>query len=73
MLSCMTPTKQERELAIRATKALDLPYAGVDIIDSVRGPLILEVNPSPGFGISQITGVNVEREILNYIVGADHD
>jgi RimK family alpha-L-glutamate ligase len=67
------PTQQERELAIHATKALDLSYAGVDIIDSVRGPLVLEVNPSPGFGISQITGVNVEREILTYMLGVTHD
>lgn len=58
------PTSQEIELAVRATKAFNLTYGGVDIIDSPNGPLVLEVNPSPGFAISKITGIDVAREVV---------
>ena len=67
------PTAKEIELAIRATDAFGLPYGGVDIIDSAHGPLVLEVNPSPGFGISEITGVDVAYEILKHILGVKND
>jgi ribosomal protein S6--L-glutamate ligase len=53
-------TAEERTLAIRATKALGLRVAGVDVIRSRRGPLILEVNSSPGLeGIEEATGKDV--------------
>ncbi len=54
-----TPTASETQLALEATMALGLDFAGVDIIDSAKGPLVLEVNPSPGFAISKVTGVDV--------------
>ena len=63
------PTDQERDVAVSALKALGLQYAGVDIIDSKRGPLLLEVNPSPGFGISKVTGVAVADILLTYMTG----
>lgn len=62
------PTETEISLAINATAALKLPYAGVDIIDSVNGPLVLEVNPSPGFAISSMTGTDVAREVMRCVV-----
>lgn len=53
-------TTEERTLAIRATKSLGLRVAGVDLIRSRRGPLILEVNSSPGLeGIEEATGKDV--------------
>jgi ribosomal protein S6--L-glutamate ligase len=53
-------TAEERTLAIRATKALGLRVAGVDVIRSRRGPVILEVNSSPGLeGIVEATGKDV--------------
>lgn len=58
------PTAEEVELAIKAIKAFNLQYAGVDIIDSPKGPLVLEVNPSPGFAISKITGTDVAQEVI---------
>jgi ribosomal protein S6--L-glutamate ligase len=43
-------------------------YFGVDIISSKRGPLVLEVNSSPGLeGIEKSTGVNIAKEIMLYI------
>lgn len=63
------PTPLEVDVAIRSIKAFELNYGGVDIIDSNRGPLVLEVNPSPGFGISQITGVDVAKELIKYMMG----
>lgn len=60
-------TSEERKLAIKAAKILNLPVAGVDIIRSNKGPLLLEVNSSPGLeGIENATGQNV----ANYIIEA---
>lgn len=58
----------ERRLAISAAKALHLPVAGVDIIQSERGPLIMEVNACPNIeGIEKATGVNVAGLIIEYL------
>ena len=46
--SVIKPTPQERALAVKAAKVLGLAFAGVDIIRSDAGPLLLEVNSSPG-------------------------
>jgi len=61
-------TKAEKAAALRAAKALGLDIAGVDMLQSERGPLILEVNSSPGLeGIEQATGVNIAGEIVKFI------
>lgn len=60
-------TDEEKKIAVRAAKAMGLHIAGVDLMRSSRGPLILEVNASPGFGIERITGRNVARPIIEYI------
>ena len=60
-------TDEERKVAIRAAHAMGLRIAGVDIMRSERGPLVLEVNASPGFGIERITGRNVAGKIVEYI------
>lgn len=60
-------TEEERKMAIRAAKAMGLNVAGVDMMRSDRGPLILEVNASPGFGIEKVTGRNVAASIIEYI------
>ncbi len=60
------PSVQTQDLAVHATQILGLQYAGVDIIESVRGPLILEVNPSPGLeGIEKVTGLNLAHKIVD--------
>jgi len=58
----------ELELAINAAKALKLPVCGVDMLQSSRGPLLLEVNSTPGLeGIEGATGKNIARNIINFI------
>lgn len=60
-------TDEEKKLAISAAKAMGLHVAGVDLMRSSRGPLVLEVNASPGFGIEKITGRNVAAKIIEYV------
>lgn len=60
-------TEEERKMAIKAAKAMGLNIAGVDMMRSDRGPLILEVNASPGFGIESVTGRDVATPIIEYI------
>ncbi|MBC7746535.1 30S ribosomal protein S6--L-glutamate ligase [Pedobacter sp.] len=60
-------TDQEKKVAIKAAKAMGLNIAGVDMMRSARGPLILEVNASPGFGIEKITGRDVAGPIIEYV------
>lgn len=62
----ITPT--ERKMAIQAAKILGLHVAGVDIVRSGRGPLILEVNASPGLkGIESASGKDIASLIIQYI------
>jgi len=59
---------EEKEAAIQATKAMELGVAGVDMLQSKRGPLIIEVNASPGLeGIEKTTKINIAEEIIKYI------
>ncbi len=61
-------TTEERKLAIKAAKILDLPVAGVDIIRSNKGPLLLEVNSSPGLeGIESATGLDIANIMIEAI------
>ncbi|TAF96069.1 MAG: 30S ribosomal protein S6--L-glutamate ligase [Cytophagia bacterium] len=61
-------TPEEEKAAILAAKALGVKVAGVDLIQSKRGPMIMEVNSSPGLrGIEQATGINIADLIVAYI------
>jgi ribosomal protein S6--L-glutamate ligase len=60
-------TDEERKTAQKAAKAMGLSICGVDMMRSARGPLVLEVNSSPGFAIETVTGRNVASKILDYI------
>ena len=56
------------EAACRAARVLGLHIAGVDLLEAKDGPLVLEVNSSPGLeGIEKASGVNVAGEIINYV------
>lgn len=58
-------TREERRLAVKAAKIFNLPIAGVDIIRSNKGPLVLEVNSSPGLeGIENATGIDIANKII---------
>ena len=60
-------TDDEKKMAVRAAKAMGLHIAGVDLMRSDRGPLVLEVNASPGFGIEKITKRDVASKIIEYV------
>ena len=61
-------TDEEEKTALKAARSLGLAVAGVDMIQSKKGPLVLEVNSSPGLeGIENATGKNIAREIIRYI------
>lgn len=61
-------TPEERKLAIKAAKVLNLPVAGVDIIRSNKGPMVLEVNSSPGLeGIEGATGKDIAGLMITAI------
>jgi len=65
----------EERAALKAAKAMGLGVAGVDLLQSARGPLILEVNSSPGLeGIEGATGRDIAGDIIKYIErNADYD
>lgn len=59
---------EEENAALKAAKAMGLGVAGVDLLQSARGPLILEVNSSPGLeGIEAATGKDIAGRIIKYI------
>ena len=61
-------TKEEENIVIKSTNILGLNVAGVDLMRSKRGPLVLEVNSSPGLqGIELLTGADVAGEIISFI------
>jgi len=61
-------SEEEATVAVNAAKALGLNVAGVDLLRSSRGPLVLEVNSSPGLqGIETSTGLDIASMIIEYI------
>lgn len=66
-------TAVERRTALKAAQTMGLNVAGVDILRSDRGPLVMEVNSSPGLkGIEEATGVNVAGKIIEFIESHVH-
>lgn len=60
-------TDEERKTAQKAARSMGLSICGVDMMRSNKGPLVLEVNASPGFGIEQVTGRDVAGKIIDYL------
>ncbi|MGA1607613.1 MAG: 30S ribosomal protein S6--L-glutamate ligase, partial [Planctomycetota bacterium] len=61
-------TPEERSTAVRSAKAMGLRVAGVDMLRSNHGPVVMEVNSSPGLeGIEQATGVDVAAKIIDFV------
>ncbi len=60
-------TDEEKKTALKAAKSMGLNLCGVDLMRSDHGPLILEVNASPGFGIEKVTNRDVATPIIEYI------
>ena len=61
-------TPAERRTAVKAAQTMGLNVAGVDLLRSERGPLVMEVNSSPGLkGIEESTGINVAKKIIQFV------
>ena len=61
-------TPEERSTAKRAAKTIGLAVAGVDMMRSNHGPVVLEVNSSPGLeGIEEATGVDVAGKVIEFL------
>ena len=61
-------TPKERSTAVRAAKAMGLKIAGVDLLRSNHGPVVMEINSSPGLeGIEKTSGVDVAAKIIEYL------
>ncbi|WP_417213055.1 30S ribosomal protein S6--L-glutamate ligase [Bizionia sp.] len=61
-------SEDELRLAMESARALKLPVCGVDMLQSSRGPLLLEVNSTPGLeGIEDATGKNIAKAIISFI------
>ena len=61
-------TPQDRAISVAAAKTMGLKVAGVDLIRSNHGPLVLEINSSPGLeAVEKASGVNIATKIIQYI------
>lgn len=61
-------TPEERETAVRSAKAMGLRIAGVDMLSSHRGPVVIEINSSPGLeGIEKATEIDVAGKIIEFL------
>jgi ribosomal protein S6--L-glutamate ligase len=61
-------SREEKAAALKAAKALGLDIAGVDMLQSARGPLVLEVNSSPGLeGIEKATNIDIAGKIIEFV------
>jgi len=64
----MKLSRAEKKAAVEAAKAMGLSVAGVDMLQSDRGPLILEVNSSPGLeGIEKATGIDIADKLIEFV------
>ncbi|MEP0368348.1 MAG: 30S ribosomal protein S6--L-glutamate ligase [Cyclobacteriaceae bacterium] len=61
-------SRAEKSTALNAAKAMGLAIAGVDMLQSKRGPMVLEVNSSPGLeGIEKATGIDIADKVVSYV------
>ncbi|HUD42239.1 MAG TPA: 30S ribosomal protein S6--L-glutamate ligase [Dokdonella sp.] len=66
--TAVTLSAEEKRTALKAARAIGLDIAGVDLLRSQRGPLVLEVNASPGLeGIEAATGIDVAASVIRHI------
>jgi RimK family alpha-L-glutamate ligase len=65
----ITLEKVIEDLAVKSAKLIDCKIAGVDILESPRGPLVVEVNSQPGWkGLQTVAKVNIADEIVNFVM-----
>jgi len=63
------PDKALEDIAVKSAKLIECKIAGVDILESPRGPLVVEVNSQPGWrGLQSVTRANIAEEIIDFIL-----
>ncbi|MEM2341687.1 MAG: RimK family alpha-L-glutamate ligase [Candidatus Bathyarchaeia archaeon] len=63
------PTKEIMDLASKAAEVVGCEVSGVDILESSKGPFIVELNSQPGWrGLQSVTSVNIAEEIIDYVI-----
>lgn len=66
-----TPSEEIERLAVKATKVIGCKVAGVDILESEDGPVIIELNSQPGWrGLQSVANVNIAEEIVRFVVSS---
>jgi len=61
--------KETEDLAVKAAKVIECKVAGVDILESSDGPVIVELNSQPGWrGLQSVASVNIAEEIIKYVL-----
>ena len=64
----MSLDKQLEEMAVKASDLVECKVAGVDILESSKGPVVVEVNSQPGWrGLQSVTHVKIADEILDFV------
>ena len=57
------------DLSIKAAQAIGCEVAGVDLIETQKGPIIIEINSQPGwFGLQSTTDIDIAGEIIDYVI-----
>jgi RimK family alpha-L-glutamate ligase len=65
----ITLDKKLEDIAVKSAKLIECKIAGVDILESPRGPLVVEANSQPGWrGLQSITRINIAEEIIDFIL-----
>jgi ribosomal protein S6--L-glutamate ligase len=64
------PSKQSEEMALKASEALGVIYAGVDILETIDGPVLLEVNGSPSWqGVRNASDIEIAELLVKHVLG----
>lgn len=65
----MKLSEELEDLALRAVETLDLIYAGVDILETKQGPILLEVNAAPSWqGLQKATGIDIAKQVVQDVI-----
>lgn len=63
------PTREIEDMAVKAAEVVGCEVSGVDILESERGPFIVEINSQPGWrGLQEVTSINIADEIVKYVI-----
>jgi RimK family alpha-L-glutamate ligase len=67
--SALRPSKETEDLAVKAAQVIGCKVAGVDILESESGPMVIELNSQPGWrGLQSVAKVDIAEEIVRYVI-----